>query len=93
MATSKQLQFVPNDAIALDVRDGLTAMPKRLPSKLFYDQVGSEIFEQITELPEYYLTRTERAILESFAGEILEQAGAALTLVTLTRTDGTPFSG
>jgi dimethylhistidine N-methyltransferase len=83
MATSKQLQFLTNDAIALDVRDGLTAMPKRLPSKLFYDQVGSQIFELITELPEYYLTRTERSILETFAGEILEQAGTSLTLVEL----------
>ncbi|MGC2111909.1 MAG: L-histidine N(alpha)-methyltransferase, partial [Candidatus Korobacteraceae bacterium] len=83
MATSKQLQFVANDAIALDVRDGLTATPKHLPSKLFYDEVGSQIFEQITELPEYYLTRTERSILESFAAEILEQAGPSLTLVEL----------
>ncbi len=58
-------------------------MPKRLPSKLFYDEVGSQIFEQITELPEYYLTRTERAILENYAGEILEQAGPGLTLVEL----------
>ena len=83
MATSKQLQLLTNDAIALDVRDGLTAMPKRLPSKLFYDQIGSQIFEQITELPEYYLTRTERSILEAFAGEILQQAGTSLTLVEL----------
>jgi dimethylhistidine N-methyltransferase len=45
--------------------------------------VGSQIFEQITELPEYYLTRTERSILENFAGEILEQAGPSLTLVEL----------
>jgi L-histidine N-alpha-methyltransferase len=83
MATSKQLQFMANDAIALDVREGLSATPKRLPSKLFYDQVGSELFEQITELPEYYLTRTERSILETFAGEILQQAGPSLTLVEL----------
>ena len=53
------------------MREGLTATPKRLPSKLFYDEIGSQIFEQITELPEYYLTRTERSILESYAGEIL----------------------
>ena len=83
MATSKQLQFLSNDAIALDVRDGLTATPKRLPAKLFYDEIGSQIFEQITQLPEYYLTRTERSILESFAGEILQQAGPSLTLVEL----------
>ena len=65
------------------MREGLSASPKRLPSKLFYDEAGSQLFEQITELPEYYLTRTERAILESYAAEILEQAGPSLTLVEL----------
>ena len=59
------------------------ATPKWLPSKLFYDEIGSGLFEQITELPEYYLTRTERSILESYAGEIVEQAGTSLTLVEL----------
>ena len=84
MATSKQqLKFLANDAIALDVLEGLTATPKRVPSKLFYDHIGSALFEQITELPEYYLTRTERSILESYAGEILQQAGTSLTLVEL----------
>jgi dimethylhistidine N-methyltransferase len=83
MATSKQLQFVADDAIALAVREGLRSVPKWLPSKLFYDAVGSELFEQITELPEYYLTRTERSIFEMFASEILEQTGSALTLVEL----------
>ena len=84
MATSKQqLQFLANDDVALEVLEGLTATPKWLPSKLFYDEVGSDLFEQITELPEYYLTRTERSILETYAGEILEQAGTALTLVEL----------
>jgi dimethylhistidine N-methyltransferase len=83
MATSKQLQFLANDAIAQEVREGLSATPKRLPSKLFYDQIGSDLFEQITELPEYYLTRTERSIFESYAGEILQQTGASLTLVEL----------
>src|SRR5271165_3685602 len=83
MATSKQLQFVATDAMTLAVREGLSATPKRLPCWLLYDEIGSELFEQITELPEYYLTRTERSILESFAGEILEQAGPSLTLVEL----------
>jgi L-histidine N-alpha-methyltransferase len=82
MATSK-LQFLTNDAIALDVYEGLTAAPKHLPAKLFYDEVGSQLFEQITELPEYYLSRTERSILEEHAGDILRQAGPALTLVEL----------
>jgi len=82
MATSK-LQLLTNDAIALDVYHGLTAEPKRLPSKLFYDGPGSQLFEEITELPEYYLTRTERSIFESYAGEILRQAGPSLTLIEL----------
>ncbi|MGB8769421.1 MAG: L-histidine N(alpha)-methyltransferase [Candidatus Korobacteraceae bacterium] len=81
--TSKQLQFLANDAIALEVHEGLSATPKWLPSKLFYDQIGSDLFEQITELPEYYLTRTERLILETYAGEILQLAGTSLTLVEL----------
>ena len=83
MATSKQVQLFTNDAIALDVRQGLTASPKYLPSKLFYDEAGSQLFEQITELPEYYLSRTERSILEQYAGEILANAGPSLTLVEL----------
>ena len=83
MATSKQLQLLTNSSIALDVLQGLTASPKHLPSKLFYDEVGSQLFERITELPEYYLTRTERAILEQYAGDILQAAGPSLTLVEL----------
>ncbi|HZP21881.1 MAG TPA: L-histidine N(alpha)-methyltransferase [Terriglobales bacterium] len=82
MATSK-LQLLTQDAIALEVYEGLTATPKHLPAKLFYDEAGSQLFEQITELPEYYLTRTERSIFERYAAEILQQAGPALTLVEL----------
>jgi len=83
MATSKQVQLFDYPAIAFDVRAGLTAAPKRLPAKLFYDEAGSQLFEQITELPEYYLTRTERSILEQYAGEIIREAGPAVTLVEL----------
>jgi len=83
MATSKQLQFVANEATALAAREGLSAAPKRLPSWLFYDEAGSALFEQITELPEYYLTRTERTIFETYAGEMLQAAGASLTLIEL----------
>ena len=83
MATSKQLQFVPDQTVAREVREGLAASPKHLPCKLFYDEVGSALFEEITELPEYYLTRTERAILEDYASEILAQAGPPLTLIEL----------
>jgi L-histidine Nalpha-methyltransferase len=83
MATSKQLQVFANEAIAFDVYEGLTASPRHLPSKLFYDEAGSKLFEQITELPEYYLTRTERSIFESYAADIIHQAGSSLTLVEL----------
>jgi L-histidine N-alpha-methyltransferase len=47
-----------------DVREGLTATPKQLSPKYFYDERGSELFEEITQLPEYYLTRAERGLLE-----------------------------
>lgn len=57
-----------------DVLRGLTAPGKWLPSYLFYDEEGSRIYEQITELPEYYPTRTERLILERHADEIVALA-------------------
>ncbi|HEX6629376.1 MAG TPA: L-histidine N(alpha)-methyltransferase, partial [Gemmatimonadaceae bacterium] len=48
-----------------DVRQGLTQQPKQLSPKYFYDERGSELFEEITQLPEYYLTRAERSLLEN----------------------------
>lgn len=60
--------------VASVVRDGLSARPRSLPSWLFYDDAGSQLFEQITELPEYYLTRTERKILAAHAGEMIAKA-------------------
>jgi dimethylhistidine N-methyltransferase len=83
MATSKQLQYTADPAMAREVREGLSANPKRLSPKFFYDDIGSALFERITELPEYYLTRTERAIFEDYATEILDIAGGGLTLVEL----------
>lgn len=65
-----------------DVLNGLTRTPKELPPKWFYDARGSELFEEITRLPEYYSTRTERAILTARAAEIAEATGAR-TLVEL----------
>lgn len=61
--------------VGAEVFRGLTALPKRLSPWLFYDQRGSELFEAITALPEYYLTRTERDIFSRYADEILEEAG------------------
>jgi L-histidine N-alpha-methyltransferase len=58
------------DALRSDVRAGLTATPKTLPPKYFYDERGSELFDEITRLPEYYLTRAETAILQARAAEI-----------------------
>lgn len=57
-------------ALREDVRAGLSATPKWLPPKWFYDARGSELFEEITRLPEYYPTRAEREILHARAGEI-----------------------
>ncbi|SCL45441.1 L-histidine Nalpha-methyltransferase [Micromonospora citrea] len=65
-----------------DVRAGLTAEPKWLPPKWFYDARGSELFEEITRLPEYYPTRAERAVLADRAGTIAELTGAK-TLIEL----------
>jgi L-histidine N-alpha-methyltransferase len=69
-------------ALRADVRRGLTARPKWLPPKWFYDARGSELFERITELPEYYPTRAEREILAARSGEIAAASGAR-TLVEL----------
>ncbi len=63
-------------ALERDARTGLTASPKWLPPKYFYDDAGSVLFEEITRLPEYYPTRTERALLTSVADEIARTAGA-----------------
>jgi len=65
-----------------DVRTGLTTPRKWLPPKWFYDKVGSELFEDITALREYYPTRTERAILDESAPAIVAAAGVD-TLVEL----------
>jgi L-histidine N-alpha-methyltransferase len=69
--------------MARDVRAGLCDFPKELAPKYFYDERGSQLFEQITELPEYYPTRAERQILEQRSTEILEAAGHPSTLIEL----------
>jgi L-histidine Nalpha-methyltransferase len=63
--------------LADDVLDGLTRPFKELPPKHFYDARGSELFERISKLPEYYPTRAEREILERYADEIVERTGAS----------------
>ncbi len=70
------------EALRADARAGLAAMPKELPPKWFYDDVGCALYEAITRLPEYYPTRREREILYSEAGTIARDTGAD-TLVEL----------
>src|SRR6516164_8280880 len=61
-----------------DVLAGLTATPKSLPPKWFYDAQGSALFEKITELPEYYPTRAERSILRAVAPRIAGLTAASV---------------
>jgi dimethylhistidine N-methyltransferase len=70
-------------AVAEAVREGLLRRRKRLPAWLLYDARGSELFEEITQLPEYYVTRTERAVLAENAGAIVDAAGGPLEIVEL----------
>ncbi|MBJ7340179.1 L-histidine N(alpha)-methyltransferase [Mycolicibacterium sp.] len=69
-------------ALRRDVRDGLASSPKSLPPKWFYDSLGSDLFDQITRLPEYYPTRAEAEILRAHAADIAAES-AADTLVEL----------
>jgi dimethylhistidine N-methyltransferase len=64
-----------------DVIAGLSADPKSLPPKYFYDAEGSRLFEEITRTPEYYLTRTETAILKDHVGELAELVPQSAALV------------
>ncbi|KQZ89915.1 dimethylhistidine N-methyltransferase [Phycicoccus sp. Root563] len=63
-------------SLSEDVRSGLTSSPKTLPPKWFYDKVGSELYEEITRLPEYYPFAVEREILMARAPEIVSAAGS-----------------
>jgi dimethylhistidine N-methyltransferase len=63
-----------DDRVASVVREGLSSRPKRLPPWLFYDEAGSRLFDEITERPEYYVTRTERAIFAAHAEAMIARA-------------------
>ncbi|MEF9908056.1 L-histidine N(alpha)-methyltransferase [Streptomyces sp. P9-A2] len=86
MSPFRLTRTLPEDAtdaaLRADVLRGLTGSPRTLPPKWFYDARGSELFEEITELPEYYPTRAEREILLARSGEIAEASGAR-TLIEL----------
>ncbi len=74
------------DAVSREALRGLQVAPgaqKSLPTWLFYDERGSELFEEITRLPEYYLTRTERSIFEQFADDIVTEGLSPLTVAEL----------
>jgi L-histidine Nalpha-methyltransferase len=75
---------LPRDGVlaglAEDVREGLSCPFKELPPKYFYDERGSRLYEEITELPEYYPTRAERAILDRRAEEIVAAADAGILI-------------
>jgi L-histidine Nalpha-methyltransferase len=59
--------------LAEDVRRGLTSRPRYLPPKYFYDRIGAALFDRITELPEYYLTRVEEQLLQHVASEVVRR--------------------
>jgi L-histidine N-alpha-methyltransferase len=80
--TTRPIERVPNPGMLAEVAAGLAAPQKELSPKYFYDQRGSELFEAITRLPEYYPTRTERALLEGWMPELMAQLGAR-TLIEL----------
>jgi L-histidine Nalpha-methyltransferase len=72
-----------SEAVATAAQFGLAATPKTLPPWLFYDEAGSRLFEQITGLAEYYLTRAERALFTAHADEIFRILGEKITVVEL----------
>ena len=65
------------DAMRAEIRDGMESRPRIIPPKFFYDERGSELFEQITQLPEYYPTRTERGLLAGAVATWLRRLGAS----------------
>ena len=74
-------QTLADPQFRADVLAGLARRPRAIPARWFYDRRGSELFEEITDLPEYYPTRTERAILEHACPEVAEIAGEGRAVV------------
>lgn len=80
---ARKLTPIPAATFASDFARGLREHPKRVSSKYFYDDAGSALFDRICDLPEYYLTRTELAIMKRSAIKIAEHVGRALRVVEL----------
>src|SRR5262252_7396955 len=78
---ARREQAFDEQAFARDAIAGLTARPKQLTPKYFYDETGSALFERITELPEYYPTRCELAILNRHAPDIAQLIGGKTALI------------
>lgn len=74
-------QSLADPAFRADVLNGLAARPRAIPARWFYDRRGSELFEEITELPEYYPTRTERALLTEAGPALAETIGSGRAVV------------
>lgn len=81
IATRSRIDPAPLDDFAQSVLDGLSQSPKAIPCRFFYDERGSELFEAITLLDEYYPTRTEIALLEQHATAIAELAGPRACII------------
>lgn len=79
--TKREIDAGVDPAFHADVLAGFQTRPRAIPARWFYDLRGSELFEQITDLPEYYPTRVERAILADKADEIGEEIGAGRAVV------------
>ncbi len=72
-----------HEAVLHEALTGLTATQKTLTPWLFYDEIGSALFERITDLPEYYLTRTERALFSAYAEDIFRELAEPVTIAEL----------
>ncbi|MCP5459664.1 MAG: L-histidine N(alpha)-methyltransferase [Gammaproteobacteria bacterium] len=87
MKTASAVRFYDHHPGIADLREevlkGLATRPKSIPPKFFYDERGSQLFDAICELPEYYLTRTEIGLLRKHCGEIAELAGSECLLIEL----------
>lgn len=79
--THQETASTDHSTFLADVLSGLSAPVKQIPPKYFYDDTGSELFDRICELPEYYVTRTETGILQSYAPDIGEALGPGTMLI------------